>query len=237
MVSQNQTTHNSAAAGPALRAMYTALSKQFGPQHWWPARTRFEIMVGAILTQNTAWTNVEKAIANLRREKALTPRALHAAPTAALAQWIRPAGYYNVKARRLHSYTGWLMSAYGGSLNRMFKTPTAKLREELLSVNGVGKETADSILLYAGKRPIFVVDAYTRRSLKHLGWIRGDEEYDEIAALFMDHLPADEELFNEFHALIVQLGKWYCRPKKPRCEECPLHGLLNSNLQISNFKT
>lgn len=210
---------------PALRAMYDALFVRFGPQHWWPARTRFEIIVGAILTQNTAWTNVEKALVKLRRERALTPQAMHGVPTATLANWIRSAGYYTIKARRLHSFTGWLMSEYGGSLNRMFKTPTAELRKQLLSVNGIGRETADCILLYAGQRPIFVVDAYTRRALKHLGWIEGDEDYDEIAALFMKQLPADEKLFNEFHALIVQLGKWYCRTR-PQCEQCPLRAFL-----------
>ncbi|MCO5062577.1 MAG: endonuclease III domain-containing protein [Kiritimatiellae bacterium] len=210
---------------PPLHAAYRALFERFGPQHWWPAQSRFEMMVGAILTQNTAWTNVEKAIAELRKRRALTPRALQAAPLATLAQWIRPAGYYNVKSTRLRTFTDWIIRDFGGSLTRLFREPTESLRAKLLAVNGVGPETADSILLYAGERPVFVVDAYTRRILERHGWAEGGESYDAIASLFTRALPREMSLFNEYHALIVQLGKEYCRAW-PRCEECPLRCLL-----------
>jgi len=210
---------------PPLHAAYRALFERFGPQHWWPAQSRFEMMVGAILTQNTAWTNVEKAIAELRKRRALTPRALQAAPLATLAQWIRPAGYYNVKSTRLRTFTDWIIRDFGGSLTRLFREPTESLRAKLLAVNGVGPETADSILLYAGERPVFVVDAYTRRILERHGWAEGGESYDAIASLFTRALPREMSLFNEYHALIVRLGKEYCRAR-PRCEECPLRCLL-----------
>ncbi len=206
---------------PPLRAIYRALAAHFGPQRWWPARTRFEMMVGAILTQNTAWTNVERAIARLRRARALEPRRLHAAPLPELAEWIRPAGYFNVKARRLRAFTGWLIEAHGGSVNRLFRTPPDRLRADLLAINGIGPETADSMLLYAGGHPVFVVDAYTRRFLIRHGWLREGASYDETAEVFTRRLPRDAALFNEFHALIVALGKQYCRAT-PRCDACPL---------------
>ncbi len=218
-------TKTRVSANPPLREVYDALYAHFGPRHWWPAQSPFEMMVGAILTQNTAWTNVEKAIAELRKRRALTPRALHAAPLDTLAQWIRPAGYYNVKARRLRAFTDWLMCDYRGSLRAMFREPTDVLRAKLLAVNGIGPETADSILLYAAQRPVFVVDAYTRRFLERHGWADGSESYDEIAALFTSALPRDVRLFNEYHALIVELGKEYCRAR-PHCGECPLRCFL-----------
>lgn len=214
-----------ASSNPPLRAVFGALLSHFGPQRWWPARSRFEMMVGAILTQNTAWANVERAIARLRREGALTLAALHRAPLRALAEWIRPAGYFNVKARRLRAFTDFLMTAYGGRLDRMLREDTATLRGRLLSVCGIGPETADSILLYAANRPVFVVDAYTRRVLRRHGWLAGHPPYDEVAAFFTARLPSDAALFNEYHALLVALGKHHCRAR-PRCEECPLRGFL-----------
>lgn len=219
-------------ANPPLRAVFHALAQHFGPQRWWPARSRFEMMVGALLTQNTAWTNVERAIRNLRRQRALSPRALNDAPRALLAQWIRPAGYFNVKAARLHALTGWLMRACGGSLNRLFRMPTAPLRDALLRVPGIGPETADSILLYAGRRPIFVIDAYTRRMLERHRWLSPRAPYDQVAHLFHQALPRDAALFNEYHALIVALGKRYCRAR-PRCEECPLRSFLPRRIRAS----
>lgn len=206
---------------PPFGAVYRRLYRTFGPQHWWPGRTRIEIIVGAILTQNTAWPNVEKAIARLRRAHALNVRALHRTPLRRLAEWIRPAGYFRVKARRLRAFTAMLTRRHGGDLRRLFHLPTGALREELLAVNGIGPETADSILLYAAGRPVFVVDAYTRRFMMRHGWIRRDAEYDDVARAFTATLPRSVGLYNECHALIVALGKNFCR-SVPRCAACPL---------------
>lgn len=211
--------------GPTLLGVFEALLQHFGPQRWWPARTPFEMMIGAILTQNTAWTNVEKAIARLRTARALSPTALRAVPLERLAEWIRPAGYYNIKARRLRALVDWLYAKYQGSVRRMLAERPDRLRQELLSIHGIGPETADSILLYAAGHPVFVVDAYTRRFLSRHGWIGPRASYDEIACLFSERLPRDAALFNEYHALIVALGKAYCRAK-PRCESCPLRSFL-----------
>lgn len=215
-----------AKTNPPLAEVYRVLFAAWGPQSWWPARSRFEMMTGAILTQNTAWTNVEKAIARLRRARALSPRALLAMPEHELAERIRPAGYFNVKARRLRHFAAWLVEHHGGDIDRMFRADTATLRRELLAVHGIGKETADSILLYAGHRPVFVVDAYTRRFLSRHRWIRATADYDAIAERFHAHFRGLEDrpraaLFNEYHALIVALAKKHCR-SRARCEGCPL---------------
>jgi endonuclease-3 related protein len=208
-----------------LAKAYTLLMEHWGPQHWWPGETDIEIIVGAILTQNTAWGNVEKAIRRLKEAKALTLAALHEAPQETLAEWIRPAGFFRIKARRIRAFTTMVFEQYGGSLKRLFNETTKTLRNVLLQVHGIGPETADSILLYVGHRPVFVVDAYTRRFLYRHGWIGENESYDRISALFRSQLPADETLFNEYHALIVALGKNYCRPR-PKCDVCPLRSLL-----------
>lgn len=207
--------------GRRLLSLYRQLFRYFGPQHWWPARSPFEVMVGAILTQNTAWTNVEKAITALRTARLLSPRAIDAEPNDRLARLIRPAGYYNMKAERLKHLTHFVLTRYGGSIRRMFRGTRDGLRDELLGISGIGEETADSILLYAGGRPIFVVDAYTRRVLERHELIAAKRSYGEIQHLFMTHLPTDPVLFNEYHALLVAVGKTYCR-KTPRCEACPL---------------
>jgi endonuclease-3 related protein len=212
-------------ANPPLRAVYRALLRHFGPQHWWPGRTRFEVMVGAILTQNTAWTNVEQAIARLRQARALHPARLHALAPARLADLIRPAGYFNVKATRLRALTTMLHRDFGGSLDRLFRLPTPELRPLLLGVCGIGPETADSMLLYAGQRPVFVVDAYTRRLMERHGWLAPAATYDAVAATFARRVPATVPVYNEYHALLVALGKRYCRPT-PRCPECPLRAWL-----------
>jgi endonuclease-3 related protein len=204
-----------------LMALYRRLFRRFGPQGWWPGSSRFEVIVGAILTQNTAWSNVERAITRMRTERILTARAIDAAPQRRLARLIRSSGYYNMKAGRLKQFTRFLLTRYDGSLRRMFRTYLPTLREELLGVPGIGEETADSILLYAGDRPIFVVDTYTRRVIERHGLARGNARYREIQRLFMDHLPADAALFNEYHALLVAVGKTYCRTT-PRCDSCPL---------------
>ena len=207
-----------------LLEIFSRLSRHFGPMNWWPGDTAFEVMVGAILTQNTAWTNVEKAIARLKQAEALDPERLFALPVSRLSALIRPAGYFNVKARRLRNLVELVLEAGGGDPPRLLKRPLKQLRQDLLAVNGVGPETADSILLYAAGYPVFVIDAYTRRILGRHGLAEGSEGYDELRALFMTHLPADVPLFNEYHALLVKLGKHYCRPA-PKCAGCPLEGL------------
>jgi endonuclease-3 related protein len=202
-----------------LQSVYRRLAAAHGPQHWWPGDSRFEIMVGAVLTQNTAWSNVEKAIANLKRAQALTPEAIAAAPHRRLAAWLKPSGYFNVKARRLRALCEWLL--HQGGARRLARFPTARLRAELLAVHGVGPETADDILLYAFARPVFVIDAYTRRLFQRLGVIAGDEDYETLRRVFESKLDTDVPLFNEYHALIVAHAKDYCRPR-PRCERCNL---------------
>lgn len=204
-------------------AVFDALLRRWGPQRWWPARTRAEMIIGAILTQNTAWPNVERAIARLRAAGALRLDRLHAAPLEQVAEWIRPSGTFRVKARRLRAFTDALHADHGGSLDQLFRLPTPALRAWLLAVPGIGPETADCILLYAAGRPVFVVDAYTRRALVRHGWSLPGEPYDTVARRFTDRLPANASLFNEYHALLVQLGKSHCRAKA-RCEGCPLSG-------------
>jgi len=221
------------ALHPSLRRYYDVLFAAYGPQHWWPGRTAFEIIVGAILTQNTSWSNVEIAMRNLRREKLLTPRAIERVSLPRLAQLIRSSGYFRQKAKKLKCFVRFLRSAYGGSLSRMFRAPTAVLRENLLGVHGVGPETADAILLYAGRHPVFVVDAYTRRMLERHGLAEPTHSYEEIRKVFERSLPSDAPLYNEFHALIVRNGKEHCRTSNPRCSECPLHSLLPQTTQVS----
>ena len=204
-------------------ATYRTLHAHYGPQHWWPGETPFEVMVGAVLTQNTAWTNVEKAIANLKAARALGCAAILNLSDTALAELIRPAGYFNVKAKRLKSVCAFLdaqgVARHPEKLRDQATLP--ELRQRLLAVHGVGEETADSILLYALALPSFVVDAYTRRIFSRLGLLDADAGYHHIQARFQAALPQDVALYNEYHALIVQLGKTACRPK-PRCGDCPL---------------
>jgi endonuclease-3 related protein len=211
----------SSTTGQTLQEFYEALSRAYGPQHWWPGESPTEIVIGAILTQNTNWQNVEKAIAQLRAAKLLDWAALRDAPVEALAETIRPAGYYNVKARRLKNFVTWLWERYEGNLDSLRDIPLDRLREELLSVNGIGRETADSILLYALERPTFVVDAYTARLARRHRLLDEEPDYERLKALFEDHLPSDAKLFNEYHALIVAVGKRHCK-SQARCEGCPL---------------
>jgi endonuclease-3 related protein len=205
-----------------LMEIYDRLLIAFGPQHWWPADTPFEVAVGAILTQNTNWKNVERAIENLKRMKVLTHEGISRIPEAELAELIRPSGYYTVKARRLKNYIGYITADYGGSFADSLLGDGAEKRIELLSVSGIGPETADSILLYAGGHPTFVIDAYTRRVAHRHGLAADDARYEELRRLFMDNLAPDVSLFNEYHALLVAVGKNFCRPKEPRCAGCPL---------------
>ena len=205
-----------------LLMFHRRMLTHFGPLHWWPGETPFEVIVGAILTQNTAWTNVEKAIANIRRAAALSPKKLRGMPAARLARLIRPSGYYNVKAKRLKAFLDFLHREYDDSIAKMFRESPQALREKLLAVNGIGPETADSILLYAGGVPTFVVDAYTKRILSRHGILDGNEKYEDVKRLFESNLPRDVQLYNEFHAQIVNVGKNYCR-RTPHCAECPLN--------------
>ncbi len=206
--------------------VYQRLFDALGPQQWWPGETPFEVMVGAVLTQNTNWKNVEKAIRNLREADLLQPAALHDVPPEELEELLRPAGYFRVKARRLQSLLTFLMDRYGGSLDAMFATDPATLREQLLTLNGIGPETADSILLYAGGMPVFVADAYTYRILARHGWIEPEADYHQIQDFLQSRLPTDPVVFNEFHALLVYVGKHYCRKRAAQCESCPLRELL-----------
>jgi len=201
------------------------LLKAYGPQHWWPADSRFEIMIGAILTQNTAWRNVEQAVANLKREGLMTPRALQRVSLKRLAAMVRPSGYFRIKAGRVKAFIRFLMQQYKGDLRRMFSEPAGLLRSKLLSVKGIGPETADSILLYAGGIPIFVIDAYTRRVLSRHRLTTSKVSYDRLQRFFMDHLQPRADLYNEYHALLVKVGKEHCKPT-PACQGCPLEVYL-----------
>ena len=210
-----------------LSKIYDGLLREFGPQHWWPGDSPFEIAVGAILTQNTNWGNVEKAIANLKRQDALSAKVIRGMQTRKLAALIRPAGYFNVKARRLRSFIGFLVNDYNGSVKRMAGEGVLPLRKKLLMVNGIGPETADSILLYALGKPVFVIDAYTKRVLSRHGIIGHEKSYDEFQDLFHSSLKRDAELFNEYHALFVRVGKTFCRKNKPLCDQCPIKKVGN----------
>ena len=206
--------------------IYERLMKSLGPQGWWPGDTQLEIIVGAILTQNTGWNNVSKAIDNLKKEKMLNVKDLKKIHIKKLASLIRSAGYYNIKAKRLKNFINFLIRNYQGGLKEMFNQDYLKLRPQLLQINGIGEETADSILLYAGCKPIFVVDAYTKRIFSRLGLIAENSNYDEIQSLFMDNLEKDVKLFNEYHALLVNLGKNICKVR-PVCKICPLRDIIN----------
>jgi endonuclease III related protein len=212
-----------------LHQAYERLLRTFGPQHWWPGDSPFEIMVGAVLVQNTAWRNVERAIENLREAGVMEPRRLYDVPPAELSELIRPAGYYQIKTKRLRNLLKFIIDEFGGSLDAMFHTGLATLREQLLAIHGIGPETADAILLYAGGLPTFVVDTYTHRVLARHGWIGYDAAYDEIKEHFESTLPAEAALFNEYHALLVRTGKDFCKRSKPKCEMCPLSSMLPPN--------
>jgi len=216
-----------------LTEIYQLLFDRFGPQYWWPGETPFEIITGAILTQNTSWTNVEKAIANLKSADCLTPEKLHHSDVSKLAELIRPAGYYNIKTKRLKNFLNWLFRNYNGRLTNLENLDTDRLRAELLAIKGIGHETADSILLYAFNRCIFVVDVYTARIAFRHGLIEPDADYEQLRELFQSNLPQDTQLFNEYHALLVKVGKEFCKPKA-KCTGCPLEKLPHT-LDIEYF--
>jgi endonuclease-3 related protein len=208
-----------------LKQVFDLLWERFGPQGWWPGDSPLEIVVGAILTQNTNWKNVERAIDNLRDAGLLEWTALCTLPVEELGEIIRPAGYFRVKAQRLHNLVRHVTQAGFESLEEFLRLPTQELREQLVSIKGIGPETADSIVLYAAERPVFVVDTYTARILKRHNWIEAEADYHALQERFHDELPPQQALYNEFHALIVKTGKDYCRPR-PQCDGCPLESLL-----------
>ena len=205
----------------ALLQIYQKMFAALGPRQWWPGETPFEVVIGAILTQNTNWSNVEKAIKNLKTAGKLSPEGIYELSVTELAKLIRPSGFFNVKAKRVKAFINWLFSRYEGNLSKMFARDLQSLRSELLSVKGIGPETADSILLYAGNMPTFVVDAYTHRIFSRHELIPEESTYDEMKSFFEENLPKDVQLFNEYHALLVNIGKMFCKPKKV-CEPCPL---------------
>ncbi len=211
-----------------IARFYELLFETFGDLNWWPAETVFEVMVGAILTQNTNWNNVEKAIKNLGEAGLLEPEAMFRADLAEIARHIKPSGYFNQKAIKLKRLVGWLESSVGGDLDKLKDRPTESLRKELLSIKGIGAETADDILLYALERPVFVIDAYTYRIAVRHGWVPPETTYDELASLFIDNLPEDVGLFKNYHAAIVEIGKTYCKKRNPLCENCPGKKLLEN---------
>ncbi len=221
-----------------LRRAYELMRARAGHQHWWPGETPFEICVGAILTQNTAWSNVERAIANLKEARVLEPKKLLALPESRLAEMIRPAGYFNVKARRLRSFLRVLVGEFGGDLKKLFAGEISVVRERLLAVNGIGPETADSMLLYAGGHRSFVIDAYTKRIFLRHGWCLQDADYDDLKQLCELSLnqragAARLDYWQDYHAQLVMVGKHFCRTRAPRCNECPLKPLLPRNASLA----
>jgi len=217
----------------ALLDIYQRLMARYGPQYWWPAQEPFEVIVGAILTQSAAWGNVEKAIANLRSAEALSPKALRRLPLDKVATLVYPCGYYNAKAHKLKSFVHWLGEHYNDALDELFDADTDYLRNQLLSVHGIGQETADSIILYAANKPIFVIDAYTQRIVERIGLAPNSNNYSAFQTLFMQHLPNDTGLFNEYHALLVCLGKDACR-RQPLCQQCCLSDICHYDSQRQN---
>jgi endonuclease-3 related protein len=216
-----------ARLGELLQELYQKLWEAFGPQGWWPAETPFEVILGAILTQNTNWRNVAQVLAGLQEEGLLNPLALRDMPEAELARRLKPSGYFNIKARRVKNFLDFFAHRFHGSLEEMAQEDLRFLRPALLEIKGIGPETADSILLYAMHKPTFVVDAYTFRVLSRHDLAPESSSYDELQGLFMENLPADVPLYQEFHALLVKVGKEFCRPR-PRCPSCPLHEWLTS---------
>ncbi len=199
---------------------------RYGPRHWWPAQEPFEVIVGAILTQSAAWGNVEKAITNLKSAKTLSPKALRQLSLSEVATLIHPCGYYNAKALKLKSFAHWLGEHYNDNLGMLFASNVDHTRQQLLSIHGIGQETADSIILYAANKPISVIDAYTRRIINRIGLMPASNSYTTYQALFMDNLPTDTRLFNEYHALLVHLAKDVCH-KRPLCQQCCLNNICH----------
>jgi len=223
---QSVTKQPGTPAGRLLSRYYSVLRGRFGPQQWWPARTRLEVILGAILTQNTAWHNATLALRNLRKSGLLSWQGLRRADLPGLEACVRPAGFYRQKARTIRDFVDWLSRQHAGSLHRLFSQPAEELRCQLLNLRGLGPETVDAILLYAAQRPLFVADAYTRRVLARHGFVSDAADYHKTQEFLHAHLPRDVSLFNEFHALLVEVGKKHCKPQFPECAECPLEEFL-----------
>jgi endonuclease-3 related protein len=213
-------------ASELLPRYYAVLRARFGPQQWWPARTRLEVILGAILTQNTTWHNATLALRNLRKSGLISWQALRRACLSALEACVRPSGFYRQKARTIRGFADWLSREHAGSLHRLFSLPTDELRRRLLDLRGIGPETVDAIILYAVERPLFVADAYTRRVLARHGFVSDAADYHQTQEFLHAHLAPDTSLFNEFHALLVEVGKKHCKPRSPRCAGCPLEEFL-----------
>jgi len=216
------------APGEILLQYFSILLRRFGPQRWWPARTRLEIIVGAILTQNTTWHNAALALRKLRKAGRLSWKGLHRSSRREVEACVKPAGFYRQKARAVRNFVVWLARTHGGSLNALFALPPAEVRRQLLEVKGLGPETADTILLYAGRQAFFVADAYTRRVLARHGLLPITANYAHAQSYLHKHLPADQRMYNEFHALLVEVGKKHCQRDAAYCERCPLEEFLPS---------
>lgn len=210
-----------------LMKIYNMMYERLGPQHWWPAETQFEVAVGAILTQFVSWANVAAAIARLKEKDLLSVEGICRVPDEELEELIRSTRFYRQKARKLKTFCEYLRDRYDSSIEKFLNLDAAALRKELLSLYGIGEETADSIILYSAGKPVFVVDAYTRRIFHRLGFFYADVKYGEMQAFFMEHLEENVPLYNEYHALIVALGNEFCRDSKPKCEKCPVNSLCN----------
>lgn len=224
---QHHTDRQRAGDGRMLKRIYESLFDHFGPQHWWPGDSPFEIMVGAILTQSTNWRNVQHAIEKIKSKNLFDPELL-LKKRALIPRLIQSAGFYQVKSKRLTSFLKYFVTRYSGDPGRMRRKDLDVLRAELLDINGIGQETADSILLYALGKPVFVIDAYTRRIFSRHGFFAADTDYDHVRTLFESCLPRRVKLFNEYHALLVRTGKEYCRKNEPLCRRCPLHPFKRS---------
>lgn len=209
-----------------VQEAYDRLFTAYGPQGWWPGDSPFEVLIGAVLVQNTAWRNVEKALDNLRDAGCLNARRLYALPVEELAELIRPAGYYRIKAQRLRNLLQLVVERYDADLATLFAVPPDVLRNELLEVQGVGPETADAIMLYAGQIPSFVADTYAHRVLARHGWLDFEADYTAVKEFFEERLPSDVRLYNEYHALLVRVGKEHCKSGEPKCDGCPLQPML-----------
>jgi len=224
------------AVDETFRTYFAVLRRAYGPQRWWPARSRFEVIVGAILTQNTAWTNVEKGLAALRRERLLHPGRMHRAPSARLARLIRPTGYFNQKAARLKGFVAHLHRHHGGSLARLLAHRSDALRAELLTLHGIGPETADAIVLYAARKPVFVVDSYARRVFARHALLSENEPYERLRRRVERALPPRAATLGEYHALLVNVGKVHCRKRIPRCSGCPLEPWLPAGGAVAHHR-
>ncbi len=210
-----------------LMKIYDLMSAYFGPRGWWPGDSNFEICVGAILTQSVSWKNTAKAISNLKNAGLLDLKAMHCCPQAEIEKCIVPAMYFRTKARKLKAFVSHVMGKYNGDLSRMLARDGPELREELLAIYGIGPETADSMILYAAGKRVFVVDAYTRRIFSRLGFYQDNISYTQMQEFFMHRLPPEVPLYNEFHALIVGIGNRFCSSRRPKCQECPLREFCN----------